>query len=88
MDHCALPTIESQLDEATGYSLGEKVMRHEAQTFGLGYLEMEFSERVGQLKETCSERGDVLYRQFTLFAWSPKERSRQEKKKFGPYVQW
>ena len=46
----------------------EKAMRHEAQTFGLGYLEMEFSERVGQLKETCSERGDMLYRQFTVFA--------------------
>ena len=86
MDHCALPTIESQLDEATGYSSGEKVMRHEAQTFCLGYLEMEFSERVGQLKETGSERADVLYRQFTLFAWSPKERSKQEKREFGSHV--
>ena len=86
MDLCALPTIEPQLHEATGYSSGEKVMRHEAQTFGLGYLEMEFSERVGQLKETCSERGDVLYRQFTLFAWSPKERSKQEKREFGSHV--
>ena len=64
----------------------EKAMRHEAQTFGLGYLEMEFSERVGQLKETCSERGDMLYRQFTVFASSPKERSRQEKEEFGSHV--
>ena len=64
----------------------EKAMRHEAQTFGLGYLEMEFSERVGQLKETCSERGDMLYRQFTVCASSPKERSRQEKEEFGSHV--
>lgn len=68
MDPCAFLTIESQLDDATGYSSGEKAMRHEAQTIGLGYLEMWFSERVQQLKETCSERGDMLYRQFTVFA--------------------
>ena len=47
---------------------GKKAVRHEAQTFGLGYFEMEFSERVGQLKETCSERGDMQYRQFRVFA--------------------